>query len=183
MKNKVFINSVTLKLSKKATLNTSYGAIRDTLHSRKIEKPTASDISKAVIAIRQSKLPDPAEIGNAGSFFKNPVVTLEHFRKLKEKWTGLPGYADNDQIKVPAAWLIENCGWKGKRFGDIGVHEKQALVLVNYGDGDGAAIEELALKIQASVNDTFKVDLTPRSQYHLAEINASRNNRHHLPQK
>ncbi len=161
LKGSVFINSVTLKLQKKGPVNTSYGAIRETLSSWKITDPTPVDVSRAVIAIRQSKLPDPAEIGNGGSFFKNPVITSSLFKALKEKWSELPGYNDGDHIKIPAAWLIEDCGWKGKRIGDIGVHEKQALVLVNYGDGDGAALAVLAQQIRDSVRVKFNIDLTP----------------------
>ncbi len=161
LKGKIFIVSVTLRLSKKSLLNTSYGAIKEILDSWEIATPTATDVSRAVISIRQSKLPDPAKIGNAGSFFKNPIITSEVFKTLKEKWTRLPGYTDANQIKVPVAWLIENCGWKGKKIGDIGVHEKQALVLVNYGNGDGKAIVNLAQEIRVSIKKTFDIDLIP----------------------
>ena len=161
LKNKYFICSVTLKLNKNPVINTSYGAIKDTLKTLGVTDPGIREVSNAVISIRQSKLPDPEKIGNAGSFFKNPVITLDQYHSLKKEWTGMPGYTDADQIKVPAAWLIENCSWKGRRFGNIGVHKDQALVLVNYGGGSGLAIRELAEKIQKSVLEKFGIEITP----------------------
>lgn len=161
-KGKYFITSVTLKLNKKPVLNTSYGDIETLIKEWKIVKPTIADVSKAVIAIRQSKLPDPAQLGNAGSFFKNPVIEISQFEKLQKNYSTLKSFPGPDgKVKIPAAWLIEQAGWKGKRFGNIGVHEKQALVLVNYGGGTGKELIELAHKIIDSVKEKFGVELTP----------------------
>ena len=161
LKGKVLIGSITLSLSKVPLVHTSYGAINDTLKDWGISEPTPADVSKAVVFIRESKLPDPSKIGNAGSFFKNPIISLEHYRKLKEEWTGLPGYDDDGNVKVPAGWLIEQCNWKGKRIGEVGVHKKQALVLVNYGDGKGQDILQLSTDIRHDVKEKFDIDLTP----------------------
>ncbi len=161
-KGKFIIATVTLKLSKKPVVNTSYGAIEETLQNEGITAPTIRDVSNAVIKIRQSKLPDPADIGNAGSFFKNPVIALKVYETLKAENPEMPGYKVAEQeMKVPAGWLIEQCGWKGKRFGEVGVHKNQALVLVNYGDAKGNEVKELAFKIQASVSERFGIELTP----------------------
>ena len=114
-----------------------------------------------MIYIRQSKLPDPRVIGNAGSFFKNPTITINAFQILQASYPAMPSYpADSQSVKVPAGWLIEQCGWKGKRFGDIGVHPHQALVLVNYNHGSGEQIFDLAMKINASVYEKFGINLT-----------------------
>ena len=163
LREKYFISSVTLRLTKKNHhLNTAYGAIKDTLASMNQTTPTVQSISDAVVAIRKSKLPDPEVIGNAGSFFKNPVITREHYDSLKNTYPTIPGYfSDNQSVKVPAAWLIEQDGWKGKRFGDAGVHTHQALVLVNYDDAKGEQIYELAMKIQSSIHAKFNIMLTP----------------------
>ncbi|XRE41959.1 UDP-N-acetylenolpyruvoylglucosamine reductase [Tenacibaculum discolor] len=160
-KGKYILTSVSFKLTKNNhKLNTSYGAIESELSSKGITNPTIKDISDAVIAIRQSKLPDPKEIGNSGSFFKNPVISKEHFEKLQKKYPNIPSYVISDtEIKVPAGWLIEQSGFKGKRFGNFGVHEKQALVLVNYKDASGKEIYELAQKIQHTIKDTFDINL------------------------
>lgn len=160
-KGKYVLTSVSFQLTKNNhKLNTSYGAIESELASKDITNPTIKDISDAVIAIRQSKLPDPKEIGNSGSFFKNPVISREHFEKLQKKYPNIPSYVISDtEIKVPAGWLIEQSGFKGKRFGDYGVHEKQALVLVNYGSAKGNEIYELAQKIQHTIKDKFNIDL------------------------
>ena len=160
-KGKYILTSVSFKLTKNNhKLNTSYGAIESELSSKGITNPTIKDISDAVITIRQSKLPDPKEIGNSGSFFKNPVISKEHFEKLQKNYPNIPSYVISDtEIKVPAGWLIEQSGFKGKRFGNYGVHEKQALVLVNYGDASGKEIYELAQKIQRTIKDTFDIDL------------------------
>jgi UDP-N-acetylmuramate dehydrogenase len=121
---------------------------------------TIKAISEAVIKIRRSKLPDPAEIGNAGSFFKNPEIPASQYEILKSEYPDIPGYVINEEIvKVPAGWLIEQCGWKGKRFGTIGVHTRQALVLVNYSGGKGLEIKQLSEKIQASVEERFGIYL------------------------
>ncbi|MGB4974523.1 MAG: UDP-N-acetylenolpyruvoylglucosamine reductase, partial [Cyclobacteriaceae bacterium] len=115
-----------------------------------------------VIHIRKSKLPDPVEIGNAGSFFKNPTIALKQYEQLQKSNSTIPGYPiDNQNVKVPAGWLIEQCGWKGKRLNNVGVHPKQALVLVNYGEGKGAEVLNLSAKIQATVMEKFQIQLTP----------------------
>lgn len=162
-KGKYFISKVRLKLSvRNHELNLSYGAIERTLEEMEVQNPTVQDVSHAVISIRRSKLPDPKEIGNSGSFFKNPELSKEDFNPLFEQYPNIPKYElPNEKVKVPAGWLIEQAGWKGKRFGDIGCHEKQALVLVNYGNGNGKDIWDLAQKIQNSVKDKFGVQLTP----------------------
>ncbi len=163
LREKYFISSITLSLTKKNhQLNTSYGAIHDTLLSMNIEQPTIKSISDAVIAIRQSKLPDPRVIGNAGSFFKNPSITINHYQLLQKSIPTIPSYPSaNQEVKVPAGWLIEQCGWKGKKINHVGVHPQQALVLVNYGDGNGEDIFNLAMKISSSVNEKFNIELTP----------------------
>lgn len=161
-KGKYFITSVRLKLNKNHKINTSYGAIEEVLNQKNIDAPTIKDVSEAVIEIRRSKLPDPAVIGNAGSFFKNPVISKDQFDQMRTEYTQIPGYVQPDgSVKVPAGWLIEQCGWKGKRLDDIGVHSKQALVLVNHGGGTGAAIRDLAYDIKRSVMDKFKVEINP----------------------
>ena len=159
LKGKYIITNVTFKLTKNNhKTNTSYGAItailKDTIN------PTIKDISNAIIAIRESKLPNPKEIGNSGSFFKNPVINKKSFNLLQEKYPEVPHYVvSNTKIKIPAGWLIEQCGFKGKRFGDAGVHTKQALVLVNYNNASGQEIYNLAQKIQEKVKDTFNIKL------------------------
>ena len=162
LKEKIFISSITLKLTKaEHQLHTQYGAIQDILKQQNIEHPTIKNISDAVIAIRQSKLPDPLVIGNAGSFFKNPTIALTEYELIKKDHPSIPSYpVDNQNVKVPAGWLIEQCGWKGKRIGNIGVHPHQALVLVNYGDGNGNEIYKLAMNIQSSVKEKFGITLS-----------------------
>ena len=160
LKDKYIITSVSFRLTKQHTLNTSYGAIEETLSDEGVSDPTIRNVSNAVIKIRQSKLPDPKEIGNAGSFFKNPVISSIAHEGLKAEFPEIPGYElPGDEVKVPAAWLIQNCGWKGKRLGDIGVHKNQALVLVNYGGGKGADLQQLAQDIKESVADKFGIEL------------------------
>ena len=163
LKEKFFISSVTLSLTKKNHLiNTNYGAIKDTLKEMNIIEPTLKSISDAVIHIRKSKLPDPTQIGNAGSFFKNPTISLLHYQSLQKIYSNIPGYHSvNQEVKVPAGWLIEQCGWKGKRIHDIGVHAQQALVLVNYGNGNGKEILQLAMNIISSVKEKFNIILLP----------------------
>ncbi len=158
-KGKYIITSVVFKLThKNHILNTSYGAIQQELESNHITNPTIKNVSDAVIAIRERKLPNPKEIGNSGSFFKNPVISSSAFEILKEKHETVPHYVVSDtEIKVPAGWLIEQCGFKGKRYGDAGVHKNQALVLVNYDNATGAEILALAKKIQAAVLEKFKI--------------------------
>ena len=160
-KGKIIITSVGFKLTKKNhQLNTSYGAIETHLISKKRSNPALKDISDAVISIRKSKLPDPKDIGNSGSFFKNPVIPMSQFLKLKKEHPTIPSYLISvTEIKVPAGWLIEQSGFKGKRFGDAGVHHKQALVIVNYRNASGQDIYELAKKIKQTVQKRFKINL------------------------
>ena len=159
LKDKYLITNVSLRLAKNPILNTSYGAINSLLQEKGINHPTVKDVSNAVIEIRQSKLPDPALLGNAGSFFKNPVVDKIDYEGLKLLFSDIPGYINSEHVKIPAAWLIEQCGWKGQRFGNVGVHNKQPLVLVNYGEGKGEEIKLLAEKIKVSVADKFGIEL------------------------
>jgi len=161
-KDKYVIVGVVLKLSYDHHLNTSYGAIQDVLNERGIRQPTIHDVSKVVIDIRQSKLPDPAVIGNAGSFFKNPIIPLHQYETLKTSFPNVPGFPSGaNEMKVPAGWLIEQAGWKGFRKGDAGCYEKQALVLVNYGNAQGHDIMELANEIIVSVKQKFGVIIYP----------------------
>lgn len=159
LKDQYVICTVNFKLTKKPNINIEYGAIKDTLLEKGISTPSIKQVSDAVIAIRQSKLPDPAKIGNAGSFFKNPTIDIAHYQKLQTSYPQIPGYSNAAGVKVPAAWLIEQCGWKGKRFDAIGVHKFQPLVLVNYGNGSGAKIKALSQEIQASVLEKFEIQL------------------------
>lgn len=162
LKGKYVITSVIFRLNKTPKLNISYGAIKDTLIEMGVNNPSIRDVSNAVIHIRQSKLPDPKEIGNAGSFFKNPEVDKIDFEGLRAEFPSIPGYnLPENLVKIPAAWLIEQAGWKGRTFGNIGVHKKQPLVLVNYGGGNGEAIKALAFDIRESVNKKFGIELTP----------------------
>ncbi|MFD2828643.1 UDP-N-acetylmuramate dehydrogenase [Leeuwenhoekiella polynyae] len=162
-KDAYIITSVTFKLSKtNHKLHTEYGAIQDILKEQAITNPGIKDIAEAVIAIRSSKLPDPAVLGNSGSFFKNPVISKTEFLKLQQTHPEIPFYTVNDEfIKVPAGWLIEQAGFKGKRFGDAGVHCKQALVLVNYDNATGAEIWDLAIRIQQEVQQLFNITIQP----------------------
>ncbi|CAN5625194.1 UDP-N-acetylmuramate dehydrogenase [soil metagenome] len=162
LREKYFVSSITLRLTKnKHHINIQYGAIQEVLKQRLIDHPSINDVSDAVIAIRQSKLPDPRVIGNAGSFFKNPTVNKKVFESIMESNPSIPSYPfDNQNVKVPAGWLIEQCGWKGKRFGNVGVHPQQALVLINYGNGTGEEISQLAIKIQTSVKEKFDITLS-----------------------
>jgi UDP-N-acetylmuramate dehydrogenase len=161
-KGKYFISRVVLKLRKEPVFNTSYGAIAQTLKEMDVERITIKSISDAVTKIRESKLPDPRKIGNAGSFFKNPTVEENIFNNLKTEYANMPGYpAETGYVKIPAGWLIEQCRWKGFRQGDAGVHAKQALVLVNYGKAQGTELVALSGKIKSSVMRKFGIELTP----------------------
>jgi UDP-N-acetylmuramate dehydrogenase len=160
--NRYIIASITLKLHKRPTFQTTYGTLESTLETMGVRELSIKAISDAVIRIRQSKLPDPALLSNAGSFFKNPIITQLQFEQLKWIYPNIPGYAQpEDQVKVSAAWLIEQCGWKGATRGAVGVHKQQALVLVNYGDGTGQDIYQLAQAIQQSVKERFNIEITP----------------------
>ncbi|SFZ93836.1 UDP-N-acetylmuramate dehydrogenase [Flaviramulus basaltis] len=160
-KGKFVITSVVFKLTKRNhKLNINYGTIASQLEAMKITNATIQDISKAVIAIRESKLPNPKEIGNSGSFFKNPVISKAHFNNLVENFKDIPSYPVNDdEVKVPAGWLIEKAGFKGKRFGDYGVHKNQALVLVNYGNAKGLDILNLSKLIQKTIKRLFDISI------------------------
>ena len=161
VKGKYILTSVSFRLTtKNHQLTTSYGAIENELAIQKIKIPTLKNISDAIIRIRKSKLPDPKEIGNSGSFFKNPVISKTQFLRLQKENPSIPNYPVSEtEIKVPAGWLVEQSGFKGKRFGDAGVHEKQALVLVNYGSATGIEIFQLAEKIQQTVFKKFEIAL------------------------
>jgi len=159
VKNQFIITSVVFKLTKRNhKINTSYGDITKELENQKVVSPTLKDVSNAVIAIRQSKLPDPKELGNSGSFFKNPIITKEQYEKAKALHPEMPHYVVSDtEVKVPAGWLIEKAGFKGKRFGDAGIHKNQALVLVNYGNATGQEILAVSKDIQATVLREFGI--------------------------
>lgn len=162
-KDKFIITSVTFSLTKNNhKINSGYGAIEEQLERDAIKNPTIKDISNAIIAIRQSKLPDPKVLGNSGSFFKNPMVSTEVFNEFISKHPEAPFYKISDLIyKIPAGWLIEKCGFKGKRFGDAGVHQHQALVLVNYDKATGKEILALASKIIEQVQNEFNITISP----------------------
>lgn len=160
-RNQFVITHVTFRLRKEPIFNTSYGAIEQELEAMGVNELSIKAISDAVIRIRQSKLPDPAVTGNAGSFFKNPSISKEQFDSLKQSFPAIPGYesANSTLVKVPAAWLIEQCGWKGHREGDAGIHPKQALVIVNYGKATGAELFNLSTNVKESVMEKFGIDL------------------------
>lgn len=159
-KGKYIIVSVTFKLNKQPNLNYSYGAIQEVLQKAGITHPSIQDVSKAVIEIRKSKLPDPSVLGNAGSFFKNPEIALESYNQIKIQYPDMPGYpTSQNQVKIPAGWLIEQCEWKGKIVGNTGAHKNQALVLVNFGTADGNEVLNLAKQIQDSVFQKFNIHI------------------------
>ena len=163
LKGQYIITSVTFKLTKKNhVLNTGYGAIENELTKQNITNPTIKEVSNAVIAIRQSKLPDPNKLGNSGSFFKNPIISQTAFEHFIANFPEAPSYRVSDsEVKIPAGWLIEQAGFKGKQFGDAGVHKNQALVLVNYGNATGQEILNLALKIKDAVLEQFGIEINP----------------------
>ena len=157
LKNKYIITHVVLRLNKKPVFHLEYGAIKEKLNGSEISIKTISD---AIIQIRQEKLPDPKKIGNAGSFFKNPMISETQFLNLQKQYPKMPYFKEKKVcVKIAGAWLIEQCGFKGKRFGDVGVHANQALVLVNYGNGTGAEIKKLSEDIQESVKEKFGIEL------------------------
>ncbi|WP_223600109.1 UDP-N-acetylmuramate dehydrogenase [Chryseobacterium sp. GVT01B] len=160
-KGRYVILEVTFKLTRKDhSIKTEYGAIQSELENLAIENPTIQDISKAVINIRQSKLPDPKEIGNAGSFFKNPTIPLAQFEDLKQKFENIQGYPNGDVVKVPAGWLIEQCGWKGKQIGNVASHKLQSLVIINAtGNATGKEIFDFSTEIINSVKEKFGIEL------------------------
>lgn len=159
VKDKYIITSVVFKLTKRNhNINTSYGDIKKELKKQQVVSPTLKDVSNAVIAIRQSKLPDPKELGNSGSFFKNPIIPRTLYEKVKQLYPDMPHYTVSDtEVKVPAGWLIEKAGFKGKRFGDAGIHKNQALVLVNYGHATGQEILAVSKDIQNTILKEFGI--------------------------
>lgn len=158
-KDQYVIISVVFKLTKRNhKINTSYGAIDGELAKQNITLPTIQEVSNAVIAIRRSKLPDPTELGNSGSFFKNPIVAKEEYEKAHAKFPDMPHYTISEtEVKVPAGWLIEQAGFKGKRFGDAGIHALQALVLVNYGNATGQEILNVSKDIQKTILEKYGI--------------------------
>lgn len=160
-KGRYVILEVTFKLTKKDHhIKTEYGAITSELEKLGIENPSIQDVSKAVINIRQSKLPDPKQIGNAGSFFKNPTIPLAQFEDLKQKFENIQGYPNKDRVKVPAGWLIEQCGWKGKQIGNVASHKLQSLVIINAtGKATGKEIFDFSTEIINSVQEKFGIEL------------------------
>lgn len=162
LKGKYCIVSVTFRLNKQPQINISYGDVKRVLDDMQIWEPSPKAVSQAIIQIRQSKLPDPKVLGNSGSFFKNPEIPQAQFVALQQQYPLIPNYpAPGGLVKVPAGWLIEQCGWKGKRVGNTGSHAQQALVLVNYGGATGREVYQLALDIQSSVKEKFGIDIVP----------------------
>ena len=160
MKNQYIILNITLELKKNPVLNINYGDVKAILESQNIKNPAIKEVSNAIISIRQSKLPDPKKIGNSGSFFKNPIVSLNQLELIKKKYPNVVNYEINEnEFKIAAGWLIERAGWKGKKFNNYGIHEKQALVLVNYGLANGMEIFELSEKIILDIKDKFGITL------------------------
>ena len=160
-KNKYVILEVSFKLTtQNHTIKTEYGAIKSELENLGIKNPTIQDVSKAVINIRQSKLPDPKKIGNAGSFFKNPTIPLTQFEGLKLKFENIQGYPNGNFVKIPAGWLIEQCGWKGKQIGNVASHQLQSLVIINAtGNASGKEIFDFSTLIIDSVKEKFGIEL------------------------
>jgi UDP-N-acetylmuramate dehydrogenase len=160
-KNKYVILEVSFKLTtQNHAIKTEYGAIKSELENLDITNPTIQDVSKAVINIRQSKLPDPKKIGNAGSFFKNPTIPLAQFEDLKLKFENIQGYPNGNFVKVPAGWLIEQCGWKGKQIGNVASHQLQSLVIINAtGNASGKEIFDFSTLIIDSVKEKFGIEL------------------------
>lgn len=162
LKDEYLITAVNYRLNKSPNFQVSYGDIKATLQDMSVQNLTLKNVSDAVVRIRSSKLPDPKVLGNAGSFFKNPTVTQEKYEELVATNPVMPSFPQKDgTVKIPAGWLIEQCGWKGKVVGNTGSHKSQALVLVNYGNATGAEIYQLALDIKKSVFDKFGVEVNP----------------------
>jgi len=160
LKNKFIITSLRLKLSKNPIINLTYKQVEDEIQNLKISNPTITDLSKLVAKIRRSKLPHPDEIGNAGSFFKNPVVHYQKYLELVESHPGIISYdVDKNFKKIAAGWLIENCGWKGRRIGNVGTHQKHALIIVNYGDATGDEVLDFSIRIIQAVELKFGIRL------------------------
>lgn len=162
LKDQYLITKIVLRLSVKPRINIRYGAISETLEANLVRKPGIRDVANAVVQIRQSKLPDPKTTGNAGSFFKNPVISKEAFEAIQARYNQAPAYpVSKNEVKIPAGWLIEQCGWKGKAIGEAGTWHKQALVIINKGNADGRQIFEFAQKIRDDVYKTFDIRLQP----------------------
>lgn len=162
LKGKYIITQVYFKLQKKHRFNTSYGAIEEELKNMGATTLSLKAVSQAVINIRERKLPNPQEIGNSGSFFKNPIITTKQFNELQKEFPNIVGYTVSDtETKVAAGWLIDQAGWKGFRKGDAGIHKNQALVLVNYGNAKGVELVELSKEVQQSVLNKFGIQLEP----------------------
>ena len=160
MKNRYIILNITLELKKNPVLNVNYGDIKAVLENQNIMNPSLKDLSNTIISIRQSKLPDPKKIGNSGSFFKNPIVSLNQLEFIKKKYPKVVSYKiKEDKFKIAAGWMIERAGWKGKKFNNYGVHEKQGLVLVNYGLANGMEIFDLSEKIILDIKEKFGIIL------------------------
>lgn len=159
-KNRYIISNLQFVLQKQPTLKTDYGVIRDVLHEKNIKNPSLDDVSNAIIQIRTNKLPDPKKIGNAGSFFKNPTITIDQFEQLKNEFPKIVAYPISDiAYKIAAGWLIEDCGWKGVRKGNVGCYDKQALVIVSYGIESGNEVFDFSETILKSVKDKFGITL------------------------
>lgn len=161
-KNRFLITAVTYKLSKTYNPKLDYGNIRVALAAKGIDNPTAMQLRETIIDIRNAKLPDPKVLGNAGSFFMNPVVPTHKYNQLAQQYVGMPHYTiDSEYEKIPAGWLIEQCGWKGKALGKAAVHNKQALVLVNCGGATGSEVVQLYKTIQHDVKQKFDIEIKP----------------------
>jgi UDP-N-acetylmuramate dehydrogenase len=163
LKEQQCIVGVDLRLTKLPhEIDMSYGVINDVIAKKGIEDPGIRDVYDAVIEIRRSKLPDPLEYGNAGSFFKNPTISIAKYEGLLAEYPNMPSFlTEENQYKIPAGWLIEQCGWKGKRIGNVGCFEKQALVIVNYGGASGREVYDLAMRVRDSVLERFDIALNP----------------------
>ena len=166
LRGQYVITSVDFRLSKQADLKLDYGNIRSYLNENCMANPTLQQLHDAICAIRDAKLPDPKAIGNAGSFFKNPVIKAEQFEILQQQYPEMPHYDEpNGKVKIPAGWLIEQAGWKGWHDEHVGVYEKQALVLVHYGGGTGEDVVRLSKRIQTSVEEKFKIQISPEVNF------------------
>jgi UDP-N-acetylmuramate dehydrogenase len=161
LRDRYLITRVGLRLQRQPHLKLDYPALRQALRDVPEHELTPERISDEVCAIRRGKLPDPAKLGNAGSFFWNPQLSPERFSALRQDYPDMPGHPEGEAVKVPAAWLIERCGWKGYREGEVGVHQEHALVLVNHGQATGAALVALSKRIQDSVERRFGIHLVP----------------------
>ena len=160
LKNKIIITSVRLRLNKNPATQLSYQEVKNEIENQNVINPTIKDISRLIKRIRRSKLPNPGELKNAGSFFKNPVISVEKFKSINETYPDLKCYpVDDDNVKIPAAWLIEKCGLKGKRKGNVGTHKNQSLVIVNYGGATGNQVLEFAREIRKNVDEMFNISL------------------------